>query len=152
MKTGFSIKGTITLEVERVDGSAIKAVHKNIVTKWGLSQVASFLAGAATSAPLSSLALGTGATPASEADIKLETEALRDTAVINHLTGADSSTVELRVAHALGAVSGTFTEAGIFNASAANSGNMFNRVVFAAFPVTASDTLTVIWKIEVKNI
>ena len=46
-----------------------------------------------------------------------------------------------------GVATGTLTEAGIFNA--ASSGTMFSRTVFAAINKTASDSVTITWKIVV---
>jgi len=151
MKTGFEIKGAVTLSVERADGSVVSATTKNLATDWGLQQIATFIAGGAAPKPLfTNLAMGDDNTAPAETQTALVHETERHVATVTHLTGTDSHKVEVKVSHALGSITGTFKEAGLFDAG--TGGNMFNRSVFADFPVTVSDTLTVIWLIEVKNI
>ena len=45
-----------------------------------------------------------------------------------------------------GVATGTLTEAGLF--TAASAGTMFSRVVFAAVPKGAGDSITVTWTVE----
>jgi len=151
MKTGFIIEGTIKLRNERADGSIVEVIQKNLVVRWGLEQVASLLAGNAMPANMiTHLAMGDDNTAPADADTTLGNELNRSAVTITQLTGAESNKIEYRVVHATGAIVGVFKEAGLFDADSA--GNMFNRAVFADFPVNAADTLTVIWIVEVKNV
>jgi len=151
MKTGFIIEGTIKLRNERADGSIVETVQKNLVVRWGLEQVASLLAGNSMPAGMiTHLALGDNNTPPIDGDTHLGNELTRAAATITQLSGAESNKIEYRVVYATGAVAGTFKEAGLFDAD--TIGNMFNRSVFADFPVSVADTLTIIWIVEVKNV
>ena len=152
VKTGMQIKGTIEIRVERPDGSVLKVRQKNLVMyDWGLKKVASLLAGVAQGANMiTHLAMGTDNTPPAEDQSILIGETIRDACVITQQADPEANKVEYKVVHALGAVTGTFEEAGLFDAG--TGGNMFNRVIFAPFIVTSADTLTVVWVVEVKNV
>ncbi len=152
MKTNMQIRGTITLEVERLDGSVVRAKQKNLVMyEWGLKKIASLLSGTAQSADMiTHLAMGNDNTAPAEDQTILIGESIRSACTKTQQSSPNENVVEFKVVHALGAVVGTFEEAGLFDAS--SGGNMFNRSVFTAFPVTSADTLTVSWIVEVVNV
>lgn len=149
-KMNFQIKGELTLKVTRKDGSVLETTFSNLVTNWGLTTMAAALAGSAINPAIEYLALGTGSTAPVEANTTLEAETNRDLVTVAHLAGADSHKVQYNKAWAEGAITGTFREAGLFDA--ASSGNMFNRLVFAEVTVAVTDTFEVTWVVEFKNV
>jgi len=152
MKTGMQIKGTVTFEKERNDGTKVTATYKNLAMHAGaLVKIAALIGGTAQPANMiTHLAMGTGHTQPTESDTALETESLRSPCVATIGAAPNDNVAEFKVAHAIGTVDGIFEEAGLFDAG--TGGSMFNRSVFTPFPVTTADTLTVIWKIEIRNI
>ena len=150
MKTGMNIKGTLKIILDREDGSSLEVVNKSLVMKPSLVKIAALISGVAQPANMiTHLALGDGNTAPIEADITLENELRRDPVTILVDPAPNDNKVNFTVSHALGAVTGTFKEAGMFDADTA--GTMFNRITFADFVVTVSDTLTVVWIVEVRN-
>ncbi len=149
-KNRLQILGTTTFKITRKDGSVLTRTHKNLITTWGLSTLAAALTGSAINPAIQYLALGSGSTTPTEADISLEAETNREQATVTHLTGADVHKVEYNKAWAEGAITGTFREAGMFDA--ASLGNMFNRNVYSEITVAATDTFEVTWTVEFKNV
>jgi hypothetical protein len=149
-KTGFVVKGTLNLKVLRKDGSILQTELTNLITDWGLETMAAALAGSAINPAIAYLALGSGLTAAAESDTTLDTETDRALATVAHLTGSDNKKVEYNKAWAEGAITGTFKEAGMFDA--ASVGNMFNRIVFSEITVAVTDTFEVTWTIEFTNV
>ncbi len=150
-KIAFNVKGTVTLKVTRKDGSILTKTISNLITLWGLSSMAGALAGVAINPPIQYLALGSGSTAPTEADTALEAQVgAREQVTVTHLTGDDSYKVEFNKAWAEGAITGTFREAGMFDA--VSLGNMFNRLVFAETTVAATDTFEVTWLVEFQNV
>ena len=147
--SGFGVIGILTLKNKRADGSTEQVTIKNMVVNYGLVGLATVIAGGGAFSPMTHLALGDNSTPAALGDTSLGNELRRDTAVVTQLTFPENNKVQFQVEHALGAVVGTFKEAGLFDAAAL--GNMFNRLVFADFVVGSGDTLTETWLIEVRN-
>ena len=146
----FGVEGTVEFKITRKDGSVITQTYKNLITAWGLETMAAALAGSAINPAIQYLALGTGSTAPIEADTSLEAETNRELVTVTHLTGADAKKVEYNKAWAEGAITGTFREAGLFDA--ASLGNMFNRNVYSEITVAVTDTFEVTWTIEFKNV
>ena len=149
-KNEFGVVGTVEFKITRKDGSILTQTLKNLITTWGLSTMAAALSGSAINPAIQYLALGTGSTAATEGDTSLESETNRELVTVTHLGGADAHKVEYNKAWAEGAITGTFREAGLFDA--ASLGNMFNRNVFSEITVAVTDTFEVTWTIEFKNI
>jgi len=149
IKDGFKVIGTLILSAEREDGSTQELLIKNMVVNYGLVGLATVIAGGGAFSPMTHLALGDSNTAPALGDTSLGNELRRDAAVVTQIAFPENNKVQFQVEHALGAVTGTFREAGLFDAAAA--GNMFNRTVFADFVVGASETLTETWLIEVRN-
>lgn len=149
MKTGFQIVGSVTLTKKNRAGWRETVTLKNMVVNWGLVNLAGVIAGVPFPSTISYLAMGGSDTSTSLADTALVSELIRDSATVTQLAAPTDNSVQFQVAHAEGAVVGTFKEAGLFDAAAA--GNMFNRITFPDFVVGSSDTLTVTWLIEIRN-
>lgn len=147
--TGFKVIGTLILRNNREDGSVEEVTMKNLVVNYGLVGLATVIAGGGAFSPMTHLALGDSNTAAALGDTSLGNELRRDAAVVTQVAFPENNKVQFQVEHVLGAVVGTFKEAGLFDASSA--GNMFNRLVFADFVVGSGDTLTETWFIEVRN-
>jgi len=146
----FGIKGTVAFKITRKDGSVVTATYENLISTWGLSTLAAALSGSAINPAIQYLALGTGSTAPTEGDTSLEAETNREIVTVTHLSGADSHKVEYNKAWAEGAITGTFREAGLFDA--ASLGNMFNRRVYSELTVAVTDTFEVTWTVEFKNV
>lgn len=149
MKTGFQVIGTLILNVKRADGSIVERRQLNLVVNYGLIGLATVIAGGSVFAPMDHLALGDSSTSPALGDTALGNQLRIDEATVTQLASPEDNKVQFQVEHALGAVVGTFREAGLFDA--ASSGNMFNRTVFADLTVTSGETLTTTWLVEVRN-
>jgi hypothetical protein len=149
MKTGFSIKGTLKLAALRQDGTTETLAIENTVVKVGLVKLATVLAGGSFGTALSHIALGNGSTAVAATDTALAAELSRHAATVAQLAAPDNNKVQFTKAFAQGAITGTFREAGIFDA--ASVGNMFNRTVFTDFVVGTFDTFTITWLLEVRS-
>jgi hypothetical protein len=150
MKSGFSVVGELTFSVKRKDGSILQTTMKNMVVSYGLIGLATVIAGGSTFSAMTHMALGTDSTAAALGNTALGVESRRDAATVTQLASPSDNIVQFQIEHALGAVTGTFKEAGLFDQGTLG-GNMFNRLVFADLVVGASDTLTTTWLIEIKN-
>jgi len=148
-KSGFGIRGLLTLDNSRGDGTRETITVENMVVSWALIKLAGVIAGVAFTNVLTHIALGSSSTAAALGNTALGTEIRRDAAVVTQLAAPEDNKVQFQKVFTQGAVVGTFREAGIFDA--ATVGNMFNRVVFTDFVVGSSDTLTVTWLIEIRN-
>lgn len=149
IETAFKVVGTLTLSAKREDGSLSELTIKNMVVNYGLVGLATVIAGGSAFSPMTHLALGDSNTAAALGDTSLVSELRRDAAAVTLLAFPENNKVQFQVEHVLGAVVGTFREAGLFDA--ASVGNMFNRTTFADFVIGASETLTETWLIEVRN-
>ena len=145
----LQIKGTVTLTVIG-DGYQISHTFSNLITSFGLAFLAQMVANPAGTTFDSFIAVGTGTTQPTEGDIVLEAELARVSATRKALTGGDSNQVEFQAVFGRGVVVGDVTEAGIFDASA--GGNMFNRSVFTAVPVTVDQALLINWRVAFQNV
>ena len=141
--------GTLTVEVKDAMGNT-KEVRKvdNLIVNGGLALLASRLKDASATVP-SHMAVGIGTASAAGSQTALVSESARvafssSTIVTTNVT---SDSLQYVATFGAGVATGTLTEAGIFNA--ATSGTMFSRTVFAAINKTASDSVTITWKIVV---
>ena len=152
MNTGFKVLGEMTMSVKRKDGSVDSVTNKNMVVNYGLIGIAGVIAGTPfpSTGGFTHIALGDSNTAPTLSDTNLVNVLRMDAAVVTQLPAPNNNKVFFQVEHAQGAAIGTFREAGLFDAD--SSGNMFNRLVFEDFVVGASDTLTVTWTIEVRNV
>ena len=120
---------------------------KNLVVNNGLAYIASRMTGTSKSV-MSHMALGSGTTAASAGQSDLITilgsrESLDSTSI----SGSNSEKVVYVAAFEAGDATGAVTEAGIFNAGSAGSGDMLCRTTFNVVNKAADDTMTVTWTI-----
>lgn len=146
LKSNLAIKGTLRLSVTHKDGSVDTFIHDNLLTTSGLAILAELLANTIASG-IANIAAGSGTTAATENDVALESEYTRASVTINKLTGVDSNKVLYTAIFPLGGIVGGVTEAGMFTST-----QLFNRAVFTAIPLLATDLLVINWTIEFKNV
>ena len=133
------VRGMVQMVLRREDGSGLYVAHENLITTKGFDLVCDVLGKNAQPGDLTHIGIGTGTTAAAVAQTALVTQNARAVAAYAHVAGTKVFTMVVTFAPATG--TGAITEAGCFNA--ANSGTMFNRVVFAAVNKAAADSLTV---------
>jgi hypothetical protein len=161
MREDNGMRGTLTMRVTDGDGLVLyEAQHKNRIVTSGRNLVAQLFAGIAGGVPpgqVTHMAVGTDATPATDADNALRAERVPRRAIssvdyseISEGSGASEVKrvrARLTAVFDFGDANGTdpLREAGIFTAE--NDGIMYNRVVFE--PVTKTDAfkLTLLWDI-----
>jgi hypothetical protein len=161
MREDNEMRGMLTMRVTDGDGLVVyEAQHKNRIVTSGRNLVAQLFAGIAGGVPpgqVTHMAVGTDATPATDADNALRAERVPRRAIssvdyseISEGSGAGEVKrvrARLTAVFDFGDANGTepLREAGIFTAE--NGGIMYNRVVFE--PVTKTDAfkLTLLWDI-----
>ena len=141
--------GTLTVEVKDAMGNTkeVREVN-NLIVNGGLEMLASRLKDASTTVP-SHMAVGIGTAAAVGSQTALVSESARVAFSNSNLvtTNVTGDSLQYIATFGAGVATGTLTEAGIFNA--ASSGTMFSRTVFAPINKTASDSVTITWKIVV---
>ena len=141
--------GTLTIEVKDAMGNTreVREVN-NLIVNGGLAMLASRLKDASATVP-SHMAVGTGTAAAAGSQTALVAESSRVAFSNVNLvtTNVTGDSLQYVATFGAGVATGTLTEAGLFNA--ATSGTMFSRTVFAAINKTASDSVTITWKIVV---
>ena len=141
--------GTLTVEVKDAMGNTKEVREvKNLIVNGGLAMLASRLKDASSTVP-SHMAVGTGTASATGSQTALVAESARVAFSNANLvtTNVTADSLQYVATFGAGVATGTLTEAGLFNA--ATSGTMFSRTVFAAINKTASDSVTITWKIVV---
>jgi len=128
---------------------------KNGITNAGFAEVAGLIIGIAGVTPFGYIAIGTGTDAFNPAQTALVTEVKRKAATVSRVTTNvtnDTAQFEATFSAADG-LSGTsaITESGVFNAS--SGGTMLCRQTFAVLNLNwdAGDSLTIIWKVQVKQ-
>lgn len=139
MDDALNVKGWLTIKDE--DGNVL-VDKQNLVVNGGLAFLANALV-AASSSPFTHIAVGSGTTAASAGQTALVTELGR---VAFTYTVAGSS-VTLTASFNAGVATGTWNEAGIFNA--ASAGTMYARTTFGAITKSASTVYIVTWVLSV---
>ena len=146
-KEKLGVTGTLELTVLHEDGSKTVRTIKNLITLNGLVILANLLANTIPSGIVET-SVGYGTTEPDEGDASLSFPYLTlATVLVTKLTGADAMKVEYFSQWELGAIVGDVAEAGLFTTT-----QMFNRAVFTAVPLTATDLLITKWTIEFKNL
>jgi hypothetical protein len=141
-RSGFKLTGTWTFEVFDKDGNLkSRKVQKNLITSAGLGWVASYINGAVPPSNMSHLGVGTGTTAAAIGNTALETEVLSRVAATKSVVTTTVTNDTMRFVATIQNVSTAkdITEAALFNAS--TSGTMFNRAVFSAVSLAATDSM-----------
>lgn len=139
MDDALNVKGWLTIKDE--DGNVL-VDKQNLVVNGGLAFLANALV-AASSSPFTHIAVGSGSTAASAGQTALVTELGR---VAFTYTVAGSS-VTLTASFNAGVATGTWNEAGIFNA--ASAGTMYARTTFGSITKSASTVYIVTWVLSV---
>lgn len=138
----LKLKGTMTAVLTKEDGSIETFYKDNIIVNVGFDFIADAI-GLAASRPgvMSAVAVGTGTTAAAATQSALVTELARGAATYAHTAG--TKTFTFTTTFAAGTGTGAITEAGVFNSTTANTGIMFDRVVFSVINKGAADSLQV---------
>ena len=139
LKDDLKMKGHLSIAV---NGEVVHEVP-NLVVTTGKNFVASRIKDT-TSAAMSHMAIGTGATAAAAGDTALGSEAARSS--LTSTTVVDN-VVTYVASFGAGSGTGAITEAGLFNAVGA--GTMFCRTTFAVVNKGASDSMTITWSVTV---
>ena len=119
----------------------------NLVVTAGKNYIAAKIV-ATTNSPVSMthMAIGTGTGTPAAADTTLGTEVGR---VSLSSSVVSTNTVTYTATFPAGTGTGAITEAGVFNASGANSGTMLCRTTFPVVNKQAGDTIAVTWVVTV---
>jgi hypothetical protein len=148
LNDSIDMKGRLTLKLHDASGNLVKEhAADNAIVMAGRDLVAKLFAGIATD-PISHIAVGTGNTAVDPAnDTALKAESARKLITTKNIT-TDVGKMRITVSAEFGAdVIGALTEAAIFNSATANSGVMYNRVVFDTINKPAEFKLTLVWEI-----
>ena len=120
----------------------------NVFTDAGDAHVADQMASASGEAVMSHMAIGTITTTLTAGDTKLGGELDRNALTsFTQGAGADDNKVVYVGDWAAGDGTGAVTEAGIFNASTADTGSMLCAQTFSVINKGASDTLQITWTV-----
>ncbi len=143
MRDSINLRGALHIELRNKEGDLVSDIKvPNTITDLGKAYIADRL-GSQTQTAMSNMAIGTG-TPSTTT---LGTELARR----NFRTPTSSSATWTYVAewNIDDNVSGTITEAGIFNSDLANSGTMLCSSSFTGIVKAVNDTLTITWTITI---
>ncbi len=146
-----ALSGRITVYIVDKQGHRVGRVDQpNEIVNGGRLLIGQLLTGDAFAMPITHLAVGTGQTPPDATDAALEIESTSiDRAPISVIPLTDPNRIGLRVsAQVSSATNQAISEAGLFNASAHNTGTMYNRVVFPSpLPIGTDLDLIIEWDI-----
>lgn len=147
IKDSITVKGYVSLVLTDSNGN-IKEQHKdNLVVNSGLAHIISRLKDT-TSAAMSYIAIGQGATVPSVSQTSLVSEIHRVSSVSTIVTtNIANDSLQYAASFGPGIANGVIREAGIFNDPTA--GTMLSRVSFGDITKSAGDTLTITWKIVI---
>ena len=137
--TDLHLKGTLTLTLEKEDGSVEVRKKDNIIVNGGFDFICQQVAGT-PDAIMQAIALGTGTSTPVASQTALQTELCRQAATYVHTAGTQTFTLSSTFNPGIG--TGAITEAGVFNNTAASLGTMLDRVTFSVINKGANDTLT----------
>lgn len=137
MTDKLKLKGTARTILTHDDGRVEVFEQHNMIVNSGFSFVISSMinSGASRPNPMGYIALGTSNTAASATDTTLGNETYRKAGTWSWTSGSNTFTITANWDR--GAVLGTITEAGVFNA--ASGGTMLDRLIFSTPFTGASD-------------
>lgn len=146
MHDDLTLSGEFELfQVDSVTGKVTAHIkQKNLVVKVGKTWAATALIGAVTY--MNAIAVGTSSTPPNTSDTLLGAELARIT--MNTPTSS-GPTITYTATFAAGVGTGTWTEAGIFNSTTANSGVMLSHTTFSPAVKLSTDVTTITWSITI---
>jgi len=139
------MKGRLDIVVTAPDGT-VKDTKRvdNLVVTTGKNFVASRMAGT-TSAVMSHMSIGTGATAAAASDTALDAELVARVSLTSTTVNNNDVVYVATFPANTPSSAATVTEAGIFNASA--NGSMLCRTVFSPINKAPADSLTITWSV-----
>lgn len=147
----FALRGDFRLAVIGPDGKEKEVREvRNLVVNAGLDYLKEFILDAVTPTAIARMgwiAGGSDATPVTAADTALGAELARLAFATYTAGGTGVASVDATFGAGVG--TGSWAEAGIFNANAA--GTMLNRVTFAAVNKAAGDSLKVTFTLTIAN-
>lgn len=136
MTDKIKFKGTGRVTLTHDDGRVEVYEQHNMIVNSGFNIIISSLISSERPAQLSHVAIGTGTAATSETQTTLVTEKYRKAGTWTWVSG--SKKFSIKADWDRGAVLGTITEGGVFNA--ATGGSMFDRLVFETPFTGAADT------------
>lgn len=145
MIDGVGVAGTLRMKVYDRSGDCVSFEYKNLITSWGLTQLATALTGTPMTPDVEFIAIGTGTTEETVTDSGLGSETFRQAAVVTQLTGDNANKVTFYALWGEGVIDGIVSEAGLFND--ASAGDMFNRKTFPQVTVGPTNTFEVTWTV-----
>ena len=135
----FKMKGCLTLEHLKEDGSIDIHKHDNLIVNVGFDFICNVIGLPSQPTEMTHIGVGTGTTAAAAGNTALETAlGARLAATYAHTTGTKIFT--LSALFGAGVSTGAWTEAGCFNAVTA--GIMLDRLVFSVVNKAAGDSIT----------
>lgn len=144
-KDNFKMVGKLNLLLTSAEDQVkLDITYPNLVVSTGKAYVAQRMT-ANTTAVMTSIAIGSSGTSANIADTALGAEITR---VAFTSANVVANTITYISTYVPGTGTGALQEAGIFNATAANSGTMLCRTTFPVVNKEAGDTLTVTWNVS----
>ena len=149
LKDCVARKGKLNIELFGPDGKVKeKREISNLMVNVGEAHIADQLSSSPGENAMSHMAIGTGTTAPTSANITLANEIDRN-ALTSRTQGAggDDNDVIYVGDWAAGDGTGAITEAGILNAAAV--GSLLARATFAAINKGASDTLKITWTVTI---
>jgi hypothetical protein len=143
----FKAVGTLRIVLTDENGNVkVDRTENNIITTVGRTYIAQRIT-SGSPALMGWMAVGTSAAAEAAGNTQLGSEIVGGRAVATPSNTANVA--NFAATFGAGAGTGAIVEAGIFNASAINSGVMLNRVTFAVVNKGALDTLAISWNITV---
>jgi len=145
-----TLKATGQVAIVLMDGDGnVKERRQieNLVVNVGKNYIASRMANA-SKAVMSHMAIGTGAAAPALGNTQLGSEIARASLAVSGGSVTDN-TVTYSATFAAGVGTGAITEAGLFNASGANAGDMLARVSFPVINKGANDQIAITWTVTI---
>ena len=148
LKENLKITGNLSIKLYDENGEIKDSKEiPNLVVTTGKNWIASRMQ-SNTSPVMTHMSIGSGTVDPALTDIKLENE-LGKVALANTGGYAVANTVTYDATVPPGTGTGSITEAGIFNASGANTGTMLCRTEFGVVTKAALDTLSISWVVSI---
>ena len=135
MDETLKLKGSLTIEIKRADGTVEVRRKDNMILNAGFDFLCDAIGNSSRPALMNYIAVGTSSTASVETQTGLASEIARKTATYSHTNGTKQ--FSLAVTFGAGEASGAITEAGVCNAS--TGGAFLDRATFAVVNKGADD-------------
>ena len=144
-KDKFGVRGDVQIILRDKDGNIKEEQNvRNLVVDTGYDFICDVIGNTTQPGDMHWTAIGEGIVDPAGADITLGSELVRVTNQYAHTPGTKEFT--MTASYGAGTGTGSITESGLINA--ASDGTLFNRVKFAVITKGASDTLQIVWTIQ----